>query len=64
VAGALVGAPVFMILLLGHTLGDCLPDEDCKPSAFFHVVLPSLAIGVAAALVVWWLAKLICKNDR
>ncbi len=64
VVGGLVGIPVFMFLLIGYTLGDCLPDEDCKPSVFVHVVLPSLAIGGAVAFAAWWLVKMIRKNGR
>lgn len=64
IAGALVGTPVFMFLLLAHTLGDCMPDEDCKPSALIYVVLPSLMAGFAAALTTWWAVKMIRRNGR
>jgi len=63
-AGALVGVPLFVILLLGHTLGDCLPDDDCKPSTFFHVVLPSITAATCSSLFVWWLVKVLRQRRR
>ena len=63
IAGALVGTPVFVFLLIAHTIGDCMPDEGCRPSAFIYVVLPSLAVGFVAALTTWWAVKMIRGND-
>lgn len=62
IAGALVGAPVFIFLLIAHTIGDCMPDEDCKPSTLIYVVLPSLVAGFVAALTTWWAVRAIRGN--
>ena len=63
-AGALVGVPLFVVLLLGHTLGDCLPSEDCKPSAFIYVLLPSIVAATGVGLFVWWLLKRLRRSGR
>ncbi len=55
--GGLVSAAIFVVLMIGHTLGDCVDEIDCKPSFFINVILPSVAVGGAAAFLMWLLVK-------
>jgi len=49
-AAALIGAPLFMFLLIVNTLGDCAPGEQCHPSALLHVVIPTAIVALVVGL--------------
>lgn len=60
--GGLVGATIFAVFMIGHTLGDCVDEIDCKPSFFVNVILPSAAVGGTVALLVWLLVKWLRRS--
>gem|GEM_PF-2619440 len=57
IASAVLGVPVFMILLLVNALGDCAPDTACKKGFLTQVI----AIGVG--LPVRWAVKAVKRNN-
>lgn len=53
----LVGLPIFVFLLLGDVLGDCLPESECKKGFLTQVLLPSVAITLGTFLLARWAIK-------
>ncbi|WP_205412205.1 hypothetical protein [Sphingomonas crusticola] len=47
---ALLGAPLFAVLIVGDALGDCAPDINCHKGFLSHVALPT-AIAVTLIFV-------------
>ena len=60
--GGVVGAAIFVAFMIGHTLGDCVDEVECKPSFFVNVILPSAAVGGTVALLVWLLVKWLRRS--
>lgn len=57
IASAVLGIPIFMFLLLGDALGDCVPDTTCKKGFLTKVLLPTAVVAVSAGLLVRWAVK-------
>ncbi|WP_375391666.1 hypothetical protein [uncultured Sphingomonas sp.] len=51
-AAALVGAPLFGILVLVDALGDCATGRDCHKGFLVYVALPTIAIALFTGLSV------------
>ena len=62
-ATALVGAPLFMFLLIGDALGDCEPDTSCKHGFVSQVLLPTLVVAAVVGFAVWAAVNAARKND-
>ena len=63
IVGGLVGAAIFFVLMIGHTLGDCVDEIDCKPSFLLNVILPATAVGGAVCFLIWILVKWLRRSD-
>jgi hypothetical protein len=45
-AAALVGAPLFFLLIIVDSLGDCAPATDCHKGFLIYVALPTILVGL------------------
>lgn len=52
IASAILGMPVFMVLLFADALGDCAPDTACKKGSITQVLLPTAIVGIGVGLLV------------
>jgi hypothetical protein len=56
-AAALIGAPIFFVLLVADALGDCVSGAPCKKGFLPFVAAPTLVVVVIVFLVVRLLAS-------
>ncbi len=49
---ALIGSPLFLLLMIVDALGDCAPNVSCRKGFLTNVALPSLIFMLAVWLVV------------
>ncbi len=61
-AAVVAGLPVFVFLLLGETLGDCVPEAPCRKSFPLFVLLPSGLVALAAVLLIRQLVAALRRN--
>lgn len=61
--GALIGAPIFMFLLIGEALGDCIEGDECKNGFVLGVLLPSAAIAGLVFLLIRWAVNEARRNN-
>lgn len=57
---ALLGSPLFLILMTADALGDCVPDTPCRKGFWLYVALPSVIV----TLVVWLVVRAIVNHAR
>ena len=57
-AAALIGGPLFFVLMLVDSLGDCVPNTSCHKSFVTGVVFPTLLI----ALPIWLLVRVLVNR--
>jgi len=62
IAAALLGVPIFILLLLVDALGDCVPDTACKKGFLTQVLLPAALISIGVGLLVRWVVKTARQN--
>lgn len=60
IAAALIGTPVFFVLLIVDALGDCVPDTDCKKGLLLFVALPTLVV----VAVLFFVVRLLVNKAR
>jgi hypothetical protein len=61
-AAAIVGAPIFFLLLVGDAMGDCAPGPGCKHGFLSRVLFPAVIIAVGVGLLVRWMVKAVRRN--
>jgi len=54
---ALIGTPLFVILLIGDALGDCVSGEVCHKGFLQMVLLPTVLTTVPVGLGVRWIVN-------
>ncbi len=65
VAAALVGIPIFIVLLMVAAMGDCISGEPCPSTSMLLIVLPPAAVAGMVGLAVRWLInRLVARRDR
>jgi len=47
VSAAFLATPLFIFLMIGDALGDCIPDEPCRKGFLLNVVLPTAIFALA-----------------
>jgi hypothetical protein len=57
VVAAIVGLPVFALLLMLDALGDCEPATACHKGFLLMVLAPSGLISGTVGLLVWFIAR-------
>lgn len=57
---ALIGAPLFFVLLIADALGDCVPDTDCKKGFLPFVAVPTLVV----VAVLFFVVRLLVNKAR
>jgi len=63
IAAALLGVPIFLLLLVADALGDCAPGTTCQKGFVTQVLLPSAAIAICVGLLVRWAVKTAKDNS-
>jgi hypothetical protein len=58
----LVTLPIFGVLLLVSTLGDCEPDVRCHPDILVAVILPCAIVFAIVGLGVRWLVNKLRRH--
>jgi hypothetical protein len=59
-AAALVGAPLFFVLLVADALGDCVPDTGCEKGFLPFVAVPTLVV----VTVLFFVVRLLVNRVR
>lgn len=60
---ALIGVPMFMFLLVGEALGDCIEGDECKNGFVFGVLLPFAAIAGLVFFLIRWAISEARRNN-
>ena len=61
---AIVGTPIFFVLMLVDALGDCAPGAPCSKGFWTNVAIPSALIALAVGLGVRFVVKRRNPNVR
>ena len=57
------GLPIFSLLLIVDSLGDCAPDVDCHKGFLAGVLMPTLLIAGAAGLLARFIASWLGRRS-
>jgi hypothetical protein len=62
IIATVVALPIFSVLIIVDSLGDCAPDVDCDKGFLAGVLLPTLIIGGAAGLLARFVASYFARG--
>ena len=60
IAGGVIGAPVFMVLLLINTLGNYATEP--RPSFVINVLLPAATLAMGVGWLTWLVVRWLLKD--
>jgi len=61
-AAALIGAPVFLMLIFVEAVGDCAPDTRCSKGFWGNVALPTAIVAIVVGISVGWIVGRLARR--